>query len=78
MVQPKPDGFLSGAIRGQEELLGNFEKPLISSERPYPGLHHPHMLVTSHISLQHLKPTWNTFIPIPHAYQYPHRLMYGL
>lgn len=31
VVQPEPDGFQGGAIRGQEELLGNFEETLISS-----------------------------------------------
>lgn len=35
MLQPEPDGFQGGAVRGQEGLSGSLPELLISSRRPY-------------------------------------------
>ena len=49
VVQPEPDGFQGGAVRGQEGLLGNLPEPLISSLRLYPVVaSSPHASAMSH------------------------------
>lgn len=69
VLQPEPDGFQGGFVMGQEGLSGSLPELLISSRRPYLEVAHLYRLATSHVSLQHLKPTLNIFILIPHTYQ---------